>query len=509
MQADILQSVAFTWVFKLYLTDHITPATGKTVAVTLWKFGDGAAFSNPSVGASNATEIANGWYKFTSSTTDTGALGPLIWLGTCTGCDNADQAYQVIKATNGGMTGIPDAVAGANAGLPILSSSATTLAYTVSTVTTVTNQLTAAQIATGVWQDSTAGDFTTSSSIGKSLYTGGVVPGGTNGLFIAGTNAATVITTSLTTHFIGTVDTVTTVTNQLTAAAIATGVWTDTTAGDFTTLTSPGKIIFAQLGGAFTTTASSVFSTAALANAPSGGGSGDITSINGTPFAGVNIPAILADGVAHGGTPGSSTATLALDHASFISATNSAFYLESNAANKYGLECFSSLAAGAIFSGGPFGLLLYGDQRGLGCDADSGVAAEFSTFTTGPAATFTSAEGNVIEITADGTDGHGITIQAVGTNKHGINIAGGSVSGNAINLTQTSGYPIYGKLGAARDVTAITDTNLTINDAFQAAVAAIGGQQTVVSTTYTTMTSAGTTLRIFTLDSSTSPTSRT
>lgn len=82
------------------------------------------------------------------------------------------------------------------------------------TVTTVTNQLTAAAIATGVWQDATAGDFTAANSIGKSLYTGGVVPGGTNGLFIAGTNAATTITTGLTTHFIGTVDTVTTYTGN-------------------------------------------------------------------------------------------------------------------------------------------------------------------------------------------------------------------------------------------------------------------------------------------------------
>jgi hypothetical protein len=41
-----------------------------------------------------------------------------------------------------------------------------------------------------------------------------VVPGGTDGLFIAGTNAATIITTSLTTHLIGTVDTVTTYTGN-------------------------------------------------------------------------------------------------------------------------------------------------------------------------------------------------------------------------------------------------------------------------------------------------------
>lgn len=81
--------------------------------------------------------------------------------------------------------------------------SATAFMTSVATVTTVTNQLTAAAIATGVWQDATAGDFTTASSIGKSLYTSGVVPGGTNGLFIAGTNAATTITTGLTTTFSG------------------------------------------------------------------------------------------------------------------------------------------------------------------------------------------------------------------------------------------------------------------------------------------------------------------
>src|SRR3954469_13372071 len=40
----------------------------------------------------------------------------------------------------------------------------------VNTTTTVTNQLTAAAIATGVWQDATAGDFSVASSIGKSLY---------------------------------------------------------------------------------------------------------------------------------------------------------------------------------------------------------------------------------------------------------------------------------------------------------------------------------------------------
>jgi hypothetical protein len=36
---------------------------------------------------------------------------------------------------------------------------------------------TVAAIATGVWQDTTAGDFTVAGSIGKSLFTSGAVPG--------------------------------------------------------------------------------------------------------------------------------------------------------------------------------------------------------------------------------------------------------------------------------------------------------------------------------------------
>lgn len=59
------------------------------------------------------------------------------------------------------------------------------------------------EIASGVWKDATAGDFTTASSIGKALYTGNVVPGGAGGLFIAGTNAATSITTALTANITG------------------------------------------------------------------------------------------------------------------------------------------------------------------------------------------------------------------------------------------------------------------------------------------------------------------
>lgn len=62
---------------------------------------------------------------------------------------------------------------------------------------------TAAQVATAVWQDATAGDFTVASSIGKSLYIANVAPGAAGGHFIAGANAATSIATALTANLIG------------------------------------------------------------------------------------------------------------------------------------------------------------------------------------------------------------------------------------------------------------------------------------------------------------------
>ena len=66
---------------------------------------------------------------------------------------------------------------------------ATQTGVTIPTVTTVTNQLTAAQIATGVFQDTTAGDFTVANSIGKSLYTSGNAPGAANGIALVGSTA--------------------------------------------------------------------------------------------------------------------------------------------------------------------------------------------------------------------------------------------------------------------------------------------------------------------------------
>lgn len=93
----LFQSTARPIYLKLFASaDHVTPATGKTVAITIAK--NGGAFANPSAGATTATEVAFGWYATTLSTTDTNTLGDLIVRATATGCDDAERMLEVVLA---------------------------------------------------------------------------------------------------------------------------------------------------------------------------------------------------------------------------------------------------------------------------------------------------------------------------------------------------------------------------------------------------------------------------
>lgn len=103
------QSTAYTVTFMLFLSsDHVTVATGKTVAITLSKAG--GAFANPNAGATNATEISNGLYKVALDTTDTNTLGDLVIRGTAAASDDMVQIMQVVSATTGGATNLDAAI---------------------------------------------------------------------------------------------------------------------------------------------------------------------------------------------------------------------------------------------------------------------------------------------------------------------------------------------------------------------------------------------------------------
>src|SRR5512146_1241285 len=109
MPHRITPSVGLGVQLKAYLsTDHVSAATVKTIAVVISK--NGAAFGNPSAGATNATEIANGWYYVDLSTTDTGTLGPVIVRGTVATVDDVEIVYQVVDATNLGASNLDAAI---------------------------------------------------------------------------------------------------------------------------------------------------------------------------------------------------------------------------------------------------------------------------------------------------------------------------------------------------------------------------------------------------------------
>lgn len=134
MPERIPQSTAKVVVFRaIASSDHITPATSKTIAITISK--NGGAFGNLNAGATNATEITSGFYKFTLDTTDSGTKGPLAWRGAGTGIDDTGDVFEVVNATNAGFTGVADAVAGASGGLLISGSNSGTTTFGALTIT--------------------------------------------------------------------------------------------------------------------------------------------------------------------------------------------------------------------------------------------------------------------------------------------------------------------------------------------------------------------------------------
>lgn len=78
-------------IYMVLSSDHLTPATGKTVTVTLSK--NGAAFGAAS-GA--VTEVSSGVYKLAGNATDTNTLGSLLVLATATACDPYLVEYTIV-----------------------------------------------------------------------------------------------------------------------------------------------------------------------------------------------------------------------------------------------------------------------------------------------------------------------------------------------------------------------------------------------------------------------------
>ena len=163
------------------ITDIDHAETGLFVS----KLGATAAVRHQGIAAASVAD-AYGMMKVTLDATDTGTIGQLdVTFAKAATYLPVSKSFMVLDEA------VYDAKYGTTAPSTLTQTQVTGGAYDV------TNAAVKNAFATAIWQDATAGDFTAASSIGKSLYTSGVVPGGTNGLFIAGTNAQTTITTSL------------------------------------------------------------------------------------------------------------------------------------------------------------------------------------------------------------------------------------------------------------------------------------------------------------------------
>lgn len=83
-------------VFATLATDHISPATGKTLSVTISK--NGAAFAALNGGGGAVTEVSSGWYKIALDSTDTNTVGDLLVHATEGTIDNIDAILGEVEA---------------------------------------------------------------------------------------------------------------------------------------------------------------------------------------------------------------------------------------------------------------------------------------------------------------------------------------------------------------------------------------------------------------------------
>lgn len=94
------QSVAATIVFAMRDdTDFFTPETGKSPDCEISK--NAGAFASTT---NSASEISDGWYTVTLTTTETNTVGPLIFKATSAGCAQMDEVHQVYDELNADVT---------------------------------------------------------------------------------------------------------------------------------------------------------------------------------------------------------------------------------------------------------------------------------------------------------------------------------------------------------------------------------------------------------------------
>ncbi len=202
-----------------------TPPTVAAIATGVWQDATGADFTTAS-SIGKCLYIAN---------VIPGAAGGHFIAGT-----NAATSITTALTANitGNVSGSVGSVTGAVGSVAGAVGSVTGAVGSVTSAVTLPSM--PASWTTAIWQDATAGDFTTASSIGKCLYIANVIPGAAGGHFIAGSNSAT--TVNFTGNLSGSVGSVTGAVGSVTGAVgSVTGAVGSVTSG--VTLAAPQHVI--------------------------------------------------------------------------------------------------------------------------------------------------------------------------------------------------------------------------------------------------------------------------
>jgi hypothetical protein len=290
-------------------------------------------------------------------------------------------------------------------------------------LTAVDNQaalLTAAQIATGVWQDATAADFTAASSIGKSLYTSGNVPGAASGLLISGTNAGTTTFGAMT------------CTGSFT---ISDGLLISRSSANTSAFTATGN---GTGSGAVFTSGSGATGDGVKATAASTNGNGITYTGTGTGNGSSHVAGATGSGLKTSATAGNGIHSTGNGGGHGIYATSASGSLGGN-----GLQCeaISTNGHGARFLGNGTGSGFRIESQGTG----NGLLA-IGGSTSGAAISATTTAGDGLSLTP--TAGNAITATANGTSKHGIVATGGTAgtSDGIKGAAGTGGVDIRGNI---------------------------------------------------------------
>jgi hypothetical protein len=305
---------------------------------------------------------------------------------------------------------------------------------------------TPAELATAVWQDAVAGDFSVASSVGKALYIANIVPGASGGHMISGSNAGTttlgaLTITGITTHTGATVHTGNvsmlaglTVSNTTVNGPAIEATGNGTGSGMYIVGGATGNGIHALSGNGATGDGIKAESIATEGSGLRAEGSGigpGLMAISGVGVTGNGITAVSLATNGLGIYAGGAGTGAGLYAVSGAGATGSGIYVLSQATNGDGMTItgvgtgngLTVVSGAGAFGNGVAATSLATNGNGisiLGNGAGAGISS------------YGGLTGNGLTSVGGGTSGEGIYAKAAGTG-NGLDCHGGGVAGEGIH----------------------------------------------------------------------------